>query len=502
MTIEPIEQRPSVQSSPCRSGPCQGGVREALEKRTKIVATVGPASQSRDVLHKMILAGLNVVRLNFSHGDHNGHVAVIKHVRELSHELDAPVAIMGDLRGPRIRVGEIEGDTINLAPEQRLVLTPEPVMGNTQRVSVSFAGLAGDLKIGDRLLVDDGDVELQVEKLEPGGDIHCSVLQGGDLSSRRGINLPGIRVGLPSITKKDEQDVAFAIEQGIDFLALSFVQSADDVRSLKDLLAHGGADIPIIAKIEKKGALDDIDAIIEEAYGVMVARGDLALEMSFQEVPVAQKRIIAKCRAAAVPVITATQMLESMMTETHPTRAEATDVANAVFDGTDALMLSGETAIGRYPVECVATMATIAARAEAAWLKHEVAELPELSPAPSIGSTIAYLSHMTARHLKVAAAVTYTQSGSTARRLCCHRPYVPILALTPRPTTRRQLALSWGVCPVLSDEVHHMAEVSEHAIDQVRRCEFAQTGDAIVITAGTPFGVPGNTNLLKVERVP
>jgi len=352
------------------------------------------------------------------------------------------------------------------------------------------------------LLVDDGDVELRVERLEPGGDIHCSILQGGDLSSRRGINLPGIRVSLPSITEKDKQDITFAIEQGVDFLALSFVQSADDVRSLKETLAHRGADIPVIAKIEKKGALDDIDAIIEESYGVMVARGDLALEMSFQEVPIAQKHIIAKCRAAAVPVITATQMLESMMTETHPTRAEATDVANAVFDGTDALMLSGETAIGRHPVESVATMATIAARAETAWLEHEVAELPELLPASSIGPAIAYLSHMTARHLKVAAVVTYTQSGVTARRVCRHRPHAPILALTPQPTTRRQLTLSWGVWPVLSDEIHHVDEVSNHAIEQVRRCELAQTGDAIVITAGTPFGVRGNTNLLKVERVP
>jgi len=475
---------------------------DPLGKRTKIVATVGPASQSRDVLREMILAGLNVVRLNFSHGDHDDHAIVIKHVRELSLELDTPVAILGDLRGPRIRVGEIEGDTINLAPQQKLVLTPEPVIGNTQRVSISFAGLAGDLKVGDRLLVDDGDVELRVERLEPGGDIHCSILQGGELSSRRGINLPGIRVSLPSITEKDKQDITFAIEQGVDFLALSFVQSADDVRSLKELLAHRGADIPVIAKIEKKGALDDIDAIIEESYGVMVARGDLALEMSFQEVPVAQKQIIAKCRAAAVPVITATQMLESMMTETHPTRAEATDVANAVFDGTDALMLSGETAIGRHPVESVATMATIAARAETAWLEHEVAELPELLPASSIGPAIAYLSHMTARHLKVAAVVTYTQSGVTARRVCRHRPHAPILALTPQPTTRRQLTLSWGVWPVLSDEIHHVDEVSNHAIEQVRRCELAQTGDAIVITAGTPFGVRGNTNLLKVERVP
>jgi pyruvate kinase len=472
-----------------------------LGKRTKVVATVGPASQNQDVLRRMILGGLDVVRLNFSHGEYETHAAVIEHARELSRELDRPIAVLGDLRGPRVRIGEIEGDVISLKPGQPLLLTPDPVLGNTQRVTVSFPGLAGDLKPGDLLLVDDGDVELQVEKLGNEGDIHCRVIEGGTLSSRRGINLPGIRVSLPSVTEKDEQDVAFAVEQGIDFLALSFVQSAADVRSLKELLARQGADIPIVAKIEKEGALKDIDAIIEEAYGVMIARGDLALEMSFQEVPVAQKYIIAKCRAAAVPVITATQMLESMMTETHPTRAEATDVANAVLDGTDALMLSGETAIGQYPVQSVATMATIAARAEEAWLNHEVAELPDLSPAASVDSTIAYLSHVAARHLKVAAVVTYTQSGSTARRVCRHRPQVPILALTPLSKTCRRLALSWGVWPVLCDEIRDMAEVSDHAAKQAKYCGLAKSGDDIVITAGTPFGVPGNTNLVKVERI-
>jgi pyruvate kinase len=472
-----------------------------LGKRTKVVATVGPASQNKDVLRRMILAGLDVVRLNFSHGEYETHAAVIERARELSHELDRPIAVLGDLRGPRIRIGEIEGDVISLKPGQPLLLTPEPVIGNTQRVTVSFPELAGDLKPGDLLLVDDGDVELQVEKLGNSGNIHCRVMEGGTLSSRRGINLPGIRVSLPSVTEKDEQDVAFAVEQGIDFLALSFVQSAADVRSLKRLLARHGAEIPTVAKIEKEGALKDIDAIIEEAYGVMIARGDLALEMSFQEVPVAQKHIIAKCRAAAVPVITATQMLESMMTDTHPTRAEATDVANAVLDGTDALMLSGETAIGQYPVQSVATMATIATRAEEAWLNHEVAGLPDLSPTASVDSTIAYLSHVAARHLKVAAVVTYTQSGSTARRVCRHRPHAPILALTPQSDTCRRLALSWGVWPVLCEEIRDMTDVSGHAAKQAEYCGLAKSGDDIVITAGTPFGVPGNTNLVKVERI-
>jgi len=471
-------------------------------KRTKIVATIGPASESQDTLRRMILAGLDVVRLNFSHGDYEAHAAVIRRVRELSDELNVPIAILGDLRGPRIRVGEIEGEVIGLTAGQPLVLTPEPVLGNTRRVSISFPYLAHDLKVGDRLLVDDGDVELKVEKLTAEGDIHCRVMIGGTLSSRRGINLPGLRVTLPAVTEKDEQDVAFAIEQGLDFLALSFVQSAADVRRLQDLLARLQADIPVIAKIEKKGALDDLDAIVRTAYGVMVARGDLALEMSFQEVPVVQKRIIARCRAAAVPVITATQMLESMMTEAHPTRAEATDVANAIFDGTDALMLSGETAIGQHPVESVATMATIALRAEAAWLSGEVAEPAELPPTQSTDSTIAYLSHVAARHLRVAAIVTYTQSGSTARRVCRHRPRAPILALTPDPATRRRLSLSWGVQPVLSDAIHHVSGVSSYAIQQAQACGLARSGDTILITAGTPFGVPGNTNWLKVEHVP
>jgi pyruvate kinase len=478
--------------SPCDKRP---------SKRTKIVATLGPASQGADVLRRMIMAGLDVVRLNFSHGDYEAHAAVIRNVRQLSDELEVPIAILGDLRGPRIRVGEIEGGTVTLESGETVVLTPEPVVGTAQRVSISFPGLAGDLKPGDCLLIDDGDVELRVEKLDADGVIHCHVEEGGTLSSRRGINLPGIRVSLPAVTDKDAQDVAFAVEQGVDFLALSFVQSAADVRSLKQRLAGLGADIPVIAKIEKKGALDDIDAIIEEAYGVMIARGDLALEMSFEEVPVAQKRIIAKCRAAAVPVITATQMLESMMHETHPTRAEATDVANAVFDGTDALMLSGETAIGQYPAETIATMAAIAARAEAAWLSGDVAELPDLPPVASIDFTIAYLSHVAAHQLNAAAIVTYTQSGSTARRLCRHRPHAQILALTPQPITRRRLALSWGVWPILSDEIDDVLQVSAHAVDQARQCGLAQAGDAVVITAGLPLGMPGNTNMLKVALV-
>ena len=482
MIVHPTDQRPS--------------------KRTKIVATVGPASQSPEVLRRMILAGMDVVRLNFSHGDYSSHADIIAQVRRLSQELAVPVAIVGDLRGPRIRIGEVEGGSINLAPGQPVILTPESVVGNPQRISISYSGLAGDLHEGDRLLIDDGDVELRVEQLPPGGDIQCRVIEGGSLSSRRGINLPGIRISLSALTDKDRQDVAFAVEQGIDFLALSFVQSAADVRNLKQLLAQLGTGIPVIAKIEKKGGLADLDGIVQEAYGVMVARGDLALEMSYQEVPIAQKNVIARCRAAAVPVITATQMLESMINMDHPTRAETTDVANAVFDGTDALMLSGETAIGKYPVESVATMATIAGRAELAWANREVSMPPELPACSTVDSTIAYLGHKAAHQLQAAAIVTYTQSGSTARRVCCHRPLAPIAALTPSPITQRRLALSWGVTPLLVEEIHDMAGISGHAIQDVQGCGLARSGDTIVVMAGIPLGQPGKTNLLKVEQVP
>jgi pyruvate kinase len=470
-------------------------------KRTKIVATIGPASASRDVLRRMILAGLDVVRLNFSHGEYESHAAVIRTVRELSAEMDVAVAVLGDLRGPRIRVGLVEDGTIELFPGQHIVLTPEAVTGTAGRLSVSFPQLAGDLKIGDRLLIDDGDVELRVENISPNGDVACVVEEGGLVSSRRGINLPGIRVSLPSVTEKDEEDVAFAIEQDIDFLALSFVQSAEDVRSLKRLLAEKEADIPIIAKIEKKGALDDIEAIVQEAYGVMVARGDLALEMSFQEVPVAQKHIITACRAAAVPVITATQMLESMVSSDQPTRAEATDVANAVFDGTDALMLSGETAIGQYPVQSVATMSVIAARAEEAWRRKEVGPLPELPTPGSTDATIAYLGHVAACRLDAAAIVTLTQSGSTARRLCRHRPPAPILALTARPVTQRRLALSWGVTTELTEAVDDIDAMIALATERVKAAGLAKSGDTVVVLAGTPVWVPGTTNLLQVEEV-
>ncbi|HEX9923911.1 MAG TPA: pyruvate kinase [Anaerolineae bacterium] len=474
-----------------------------LLKRTKIVATVGPASDNEETLRRMILAGLDVVRINFSHSDQDHASTLIELIRRIGDEMRYPLAILGDLRGPRIRVGKIKDDSVELKAGQQLVLTPEAVVGNSKRVPVSYPDLAGDVEVGSTLLLDDGNIELQVETISPNGDIVCSVAQGNTLSSQRGINLPGRHVSLPSITRKDYADIDFAIEHEFDFLALSFVQSAADVRQLNAYLAEKGVDIPVIAKIEKQGALDDIEAITHEAYGVMVARGDMALEMSIQDVPIAQKRIIAACREAAIPVITATQMLESMMELPKPTRAEATDVANAILDGTDALMLSGETAIGNYPVKTVAMMTSIAARIEKAWITGQLPGPAPLKPPTEPEPTVAYAGHLSAKSLAAKAIVTYTASGATARRVVCHRPLVTVLALTASSRTQRRLNLSWGVECALTEYITETDRLIAVARQQTQDCGVASPGDTIIMLASTPpYGEPGRTNTLKIERIP
>jgi pyruvate kinase len=471
-------------------------------KRTKIVATLGPASSDEATLRRMILAGLDVVRINFSHGQGEEMAALVALVRNLSEEMNVPIAILGDLRGPRIRVGEIEGGSVELEQGQKLSLTPQQIMGNKDKVSLSFPKLAQDVTPGNIILLDDGNIELKVEQIEPNGDIVCRVLVGGKLSSRRGLNLPGRRLNLPSLTQKDFMDIAFAIQHEFDFLALSFVQSVDDVRLLNAYLASQEADIPVIAKIERQSALNDIENIVKEVYGVMVARGDLALEMSLQDVPIAQKRIIAACRRGAKPVITATQMLESMIHSHKPTRAEATDVANAVLDGTDALMLSGETAIGEYPAEAIAMMSSIASRAETAWLTGELPGPPELPLPEGIDANVAYASQVVAQAVDAKVIIIHTTSGSTARRVACHRPRIPILALSSLPLSRRRLALTWGVESALVDQIQNTKHMVFMAFYQAKRCGLAGPGDVIAITAGTPYGTAGRTNMLKIEEVP
>ncbi len=474
-------------------------------KRTKIVATLGPACDREDVLRGMIAAGLNVVRVNFSHGRHDALADAVERVRRVAADMGVPVAILGDLRGPRIRVGEMTGGAITLVEGADLTLTPDLSRpGTPERVGVTFPNLAGDVEPGTTLLLDDGNLILHAREVRGGadGEVVARVERGGLLSSNRGINLPGRRVSLPSLTEKDDADIDLAIALDFDFLALSFVQSAGDVRELQRRLAERGADIPVIAKIEKKSALDDIEAIAAVAGGVMVARGDLALEMSLPEVPIAQKRIIGACRAAACPVITATQMLESMTTAPKPTRAEATDVANAIFDGTDAVMLSGESAIGKYPVETVATMTAIALRAEAAWASGEVPWLPSLPENADPGATVARAARKIAETLGARAVMTHTSGGSTTRRVCCHRSYIPVLALCTQERMRRRLTLVWGAESELVAEIQGTGHMVDLALEAATRRLNVRPGETVVIVGGTPFQVVGRTNLIKVETVP
>lgn len=472
-------------------------------KRTKIVSTLGPASDKEETLRKMILTGMDAARVNFSHSTHDYLIPLVKRIRALGDKIGVPIAIIGDLQGPRIRIGEIAEDTAVLKTGRDICLTPRQITGNKEIVSVSYPDMADDVRIGSPILIDDGNIELEVIKIDAGKDVWCRIVKGGVLSGHRGINLPGSRVNLPSITQKDYADIDFAISQDFDFLALSFVQSAEDVRQLKDYLNQNRSDISVIAKIERQNALDDIKAITLEAQGVMVARGDLALEMSLQEVPIAQKRIIDVCRRAAIPVITATQMLESMIDMHKPTRAEVTDVANAILDGTDALMLSAETAIGRYPIETIEIMSKITVSTENAWFQGKLSGPFSFTPPQEIEPTVAYAGNLVAESLSATAIVAYTASGLTACRVACHRPHRPVLALSATPQVQRRLAFTWGVESALIEPIKETDNMVEVAVSEVQRFGLAASGDTIVIIAGTPpHGQSGRTNTLKVERIP
>jgi pyruvate kinase len=470
-------------------------------KRTKIVATIGPASESEEMLRRLIEAGMDVVRLNFSHRSAEQAKPLVARIRKVADELGVFVGILGDLRGPRIRVGEMQDGAVNLEEGRKIVLSPNPVIGTADKIGVSFRGLANDVAHGTIVLLDDGNIELQVVDRLAGGEVLCEVLRGGDLKSNKGVNLKNRLISLPSLTTKDYQDLDFAVSQELDFLALSFVQSAADVRFLKQTLAERGASIPVIAKIERQNALEDIENIVKECFGVMVARGDLALEMSFEDVPIAQKRIISVCRQAGVPVITATQMLESMTAFHKPTRAEAADVANAILDGTDAVMLSGESAVGKFPVEVVATMATIASRAELAWMRGELPSSVELRPVADLDGAVGQATAMIARSVSARAIVAATTSGTTVRRVSCHRPKMPVIALCSSPETCRRMSLLWGVEPVLVPPITGTAHLVKSSAEAAVKIFQAQPNDVLTIVAGTPYNVSGKTNLIKIEVV-
>jgi pyruvate kinase len=463
--------------------------------RTKIVCTLGPSSCSPEALRSLMDAGLSVARINFSHSTHDQHAATIALVRETAKSLGRPVGILGDLQGPRIRVGELPKPLL-LEDGSDLVLAPDQA-ARSNEIPVTYETLATDVHVGDRILINDGLIELVVLEVAP-PRVTARVLHGGQLSSHKGINLPGVSVSAPSITEKDREDVAFAVQQGIDYLALSFVRRAQDVAELRAMIPR---DILVIAKIEKDSALENIESIIRASDGVMVARGDLGVELPFEEVPLAQKRIIALCNRLGRPVITATQMLESMITHPRPTRAEASDVANAIIDGTDAVMLSAETAAGQYPRLAVEAMNRIIAEVEqhASAFQREVQRSEET--AMSTEFAIAAACNAAARMLRAPCLIVFTKSGFSSRVVASQRPDMPILVLTDQPRTYRQLALVWGVIPELVQHCDTYEQMVRLALDVARRRNLARTGDRVIVTAGVPFDVPGTTNMMKVETV-
>ena len=465
--------------------------------RTKVVCTLGPASASADTIRGLIEAGMNVARINFSHATHEQHAGTIRIVRQLADELGMPVAILGDLQGPRIRIGDLK-TPIPLDVGAEVTLAPETSGTPTGVIPVNYDLLADDLKAGDRVLIDDGLLELTVTAVQK-PRVTARVVHGGSLRSHKGMNFPGVLVTAPSLTDKDRADVAFAVAQEVEYLALSFVRRAQDVEVLRGMVPKG---LLIIAKVEKDLALQNIVSIVHASDGVMVARGDLGVELPFEEVPLAQKRIISIANLAGRPVITATQMLESMVTHPRPTRAEASDVANAILDGTDAVMLSAETAAGEYPRLAVEAMVRIIQEIE----KHPKAQrrderLLRGGGTVSTEFAIAAASGAAVRMLDAPCLIVFTKSGFSARIVASQRPNVPILVLTDVARTYRQLALVWGVVPELVPHCETYDEMVRMALATVKRRRLAKAGDKVVVTAGVPFDVPGSTNTMKVETV-
>jgi pyruvate kinase len=470
-------------------------------RKTKIVCTIGPASESLENTKKLIQAGMNVARLNFSHGDFEEHGNRIRNIRKACRELGKTVAILLDTKGPEIRLGNLAEEPIELVAGEAVTLTTENIPGDRHRIPVTYKDLPRDVKPGDTILLDDGLIGLKVIEVR-GTEIECEIQNSGPIKSKKGVNVPGVAISLPGITEKDANDIRFGIEQGIDFIAASFVRRASDVLEIRELLErHDASHIQIIAKIENRQGVDNLDEILEVADGLMVARGDLGVEIPVEEVPLVQKMMIEKCNRAGKPVITATQMLDSMQRNPRPTRAEATDVANAIFDGTDAIMLSGETAAGKYPVESVLTMARIAERAEAALEYREIFLRQASAQQTTVTEAISQAVANSALDLDANAIITSTESGYTARMVSKYRPKAPIIAVTPVEHVMRSLQLVWGVIPVLGKPAKTTDEMFDIAVNGAVGAGLVKLGDTVVITAGVPVGRSGSTNLIKIHTV-
>lgn len=467
-------------------------------KKTKIVCTMGPATDSDETLKELVLNGLNVCRFNFSHGSHEEHKGRMDRTKRVREELNAPVAILLDTKGPEIRTGEFE-EPVVLEEGARFVVTMDECIGNKDRCTVSYKEMVNDVKVGDTILIDDGLVALKIVEIS-GNDIITIVENSGKVSTKKGVNLPGVIINLPAITEKDIEDIKFGIEQGIDFIAASFVRKASDVLEIRKILEeNNGSDIHIISKIENQEGVDNIDSIIAVSDGIMVARGDMGVEIPGEEVPIVQKMIIKKCNEVSKPVITATQMLDSMIRNPRPTRAEVTDVANAIYDGTDAIMLSGETAAGKYPVEAVKTMNRIALRTEET-LSCDVRSCSNNTEV-NITDAISHATCTTAQDLDANAIITCTSSGYTTRMVSKFRPHAPIIATTQSESVMRKLSLNWGTYPILSELGENTDEVIESSIVSAQEAGYIKVGDTVVITAGVPVGRTGKTNLIKVSTI-
>lgn len=472
-------------------------------RKTKIICTMGPSTDKEGILEQLAIEGMDVARFNFSHGDHEEQKGRLDRLKAIRTKINRPIAALLDTKGPEIRIREFAKGKITLIEGQKFTLTADEIQGDEERVSITYKELYKDVKPGDSILIDDGLIGLEVEEIE-GSDIHCVVINGGIVSNKKGINLPGVSVNMPFISQKDREDILFGIQEEFDFIAASFTRTADDVLEIRKILdENGGRDLNIIAKIENQQGVDNIDSIIEVADGIMIARGDMGVEIPLEDVPVIQKEIINKVYNAGKQVITATQMLDSMMKNPRPTRAETTDVANAIYQGTSAIMLSGETAAGKYPVEALRTMVKIALRTESdiAYNKEFSILSREHESAINMTTAISHATCMTAIDLGAKAIITVSRSGNTARMISKYRPGCMIVGCSPEEHTCRQLNMSWGITPVHIKEEYSMEILLLHATEAAERAGYVEKGDVVVLTAGVPLGRSGNTNLIKATVV-
>jgi len=467
-----------------------------VNRRAKIVCTLGPATDTPERIRGLVDAGMDVARLNFSHGTHADHEQIYQQVRQAAEASGRAVGILADLQGPKIRLGRFADGPVEWRTADTVVITGDDVVGTAERVSCTYPRLSAEVKVGDRLLVDDGKVALEVTGVD-GPDITALVVEGGEVSDHKGISLPNVAISVPALSGKDIEDLRFALRLGVDLVALSFVRSPDDVKAVHEVMDDVGIHRPVLAKLEKPEAVRALDPIVEAFDGVMVARGDLGVELPLDEVPLVQKRAVQTCRENAKPVIVATQMLDSMIENSRPTRAEASDVANAVLDGADAVMLSGETSIGKYPVLTVSTMARIISTTEAGSIA-----VPRLQHDPRTrGGAITVAASQIATAVGARALVAFSQTGDTVRRLARLHCSLPLLAFTPEPAVRYQLALSWGVETFLVPSVRHTDDMFRQVDQALLGLDRAQPGDSVVIVAGSPPGIPGSTNTLRVHRL-